>query len=236
MLFLLPAFLMPLIACYMIYIHIEDELKELLPELTLGCIESRVQVRPSDADLVEKMVHAAETLAQSVSIEAISARPAIHASREAYKALGKAPSRYRLSAEALSRRVAQGKGLYHINNAVDLLNLVSLQSGYSIGGYDADRFQRPLSLRRGHEGEPYEAIGRGEFNIHNLPVLSDMIGAFGSPTSDSARTSVTEDTTHYFMVIFHFGGEDRLREVMADAEVLLSAHAAATEIESYQVR
>lgn len=220
----------------MIYIHIEDELKELLPELTLGCLESRVQVRPSDTGLLEKMTRAAESLAQSVEIEAISARPAIHASREAYKALGKAPSRYRLSAEALSRRIAQGKGLYRINNAVDLLNLVSLQSGYSIGGYDADHFQRPLSLRKGRENEPYEAIGRGEFNIHNLPVLSDERGAFGSPTSDSARTSVTEVTTHFFMVFFHFGGEDRLREVMAEAEALLTTHAAATEIESYQVR
>lgn len=220
----------------MIYIHIEDELKHLLPDLTLGCIESRLQVHASDAGLLEKMALAAQGLARSVEIEEISTRPAIHASREAYKALGKAPSRYRLSAEALSRRVAQGKGLYHINNAVDLLNLVSLQSGYSIGGYDADQLQRPLTLRRGWEDEPYEAIGRGEFNIHNLPVLSDATGAFGSPTSDSARTSVTEATTHFFMVFFHFGGEDRLREAMTAAEALLTAHAAATEIESYQVR
>ena len=40
----------------------------------------------------------------------------IKASRQAYKKLGKEPSRYRVSSEALIRRILQNKGLYKINN------------------------------------------------------------------------------------------------------------------------
>lgn len=220
----------------MIYIQIEDELKQLLPGLILGCIESQIRVQPSDPALLAKMEAASQQLGDTLSMDQISSKLGIHASREAYKALGKAPSRYRLSAEALTRRIIQGKGLYHLNNAVDLLNLVSIKSGYSIGGYDAGAFEGPLMLRRGREEEPYDAIGRGTLNIHNLPVLSDSLSAVGSPTSDSVRTSVRDTTRHYFMVIFHFGGEDRLQEVMDEAKVLLTTHAAATEIESYLIQ
>lgn len=220
----------------MIYIQIEAELKAQLPGLTLGCIESQITVQPSDSALLDKMKAESQQLTATLTMDKISNRPAIHESREAYKLLGKAPSRYRLSAEALTRRIIQGKGLYHLNNAVDLLNLVSVKSGYSIGGYDAGAFEGSLMLRRGREGEPYEAIGRGNLNIHNLPVISDSLSAVGSPTSDSVRTSVRDTTQHYFMVIFHFGGEDRLQEVMADARTLLTAHAAATEFESYLIQ
>ena len=72
--------------------------------------------------------------------------PAIADTRIAYKALGKDPARYRPSAEALSRRAVQGKGLYQVSNVVDLLNLVSLRSGFSIGGWDADRIEGPAVL------------------------------------------------------------------------------------------
>lgn len=81
-------------------------------------------------------------------------------------------TRYRLSSEALMRRVVKGMELYHINNIVDLVNLVSLESGMSIGGYDADKIAGSAILSIGEKkGEPYEAIGRGELNIAGLPVF-----------------------------------------------------------------
>lgn len=87
----------------------------------------------------------AQQLAQSLSIESISKIPTISVSRKAYKACGKDPARYRPSAEALLRRVVSGKGLYQINNVVDQLNLVSISTGFSIGGYDVEQISGDIT-------------------------------------------------------------------------------------------
>ena len=49
---------------------------------------------------------------------------------------------------------------------VDLINLVSLRTGHSIGGFDADKIQgNRLELGIGKAEEPFEGIGRGVLNI-----------------------------------------------------------------------
>src|SRR5690606_9141410 len=110
-----------------------------LPVLKLSCIECDVKVSETDEELWNSIIQNANERSRSLSLQNISRIPAIHASRKAYRKCGKDPARYRLSAEALLRRAVQGKGLYQINNLVDLLNLVSVTSGFSIGGYDADK-------------------------------------------------------------------------------------------------
>ena len=152
----------------------------------------------------------------TLEVTEINKIPTIQSSREGYKTLGKEPSRYRLSAEALLRRIVKGKGLYHINNAVDALNLVSAKSGFSIGGYDVDKIEGSIKLGIGKNGEPYQAIGRGALNIEYLPVFRDDLGAFGSPTSDSVRTMVTEKTTKFLMLFFNFGGHENLERTLKE--------------------
>jgi DNA/RNA-binding domain of Phe-tRNA-synthetase-like protein len=149
-----------------------------------------------------------------LAIETISQQPTIKTTKDGYRKLGKDPSRYRPSAEALTRRIANGKDLYWISNIVDLLNLISLESGFSIGGYDADKLVGTVEFGVGKEHEPYQAIGRGELNIENLPIFRDEIGAFGSPTSDSLRTMVTDYTQNFLMVIIDFGQHEHLENTL----------------------
>jgi DNA/RNA-binding domain of Phe-tRNA-synthetase-like protein len=99
----------------------------------------------------------------------------------------------------LLRRVFKGKGLYQVNNVVDLLNLTSVKSGFSIGGYDVGKIEGEIQLSIGKAGEPYKAIGRGELNIEFLPTFRDQKGPFGSPTSDSVRTMITPKTEQFLM-------------------------------------
>ena len=157
-------------------IHFTDDIQIKIPNLTLGCIQCDVQIAPADARLLALINQELASIEQSLDVSAINQLPAIHSSREAYKKLGKEPSRYRLSAEALLRRVVKGKGLYHINNAVDALNLVSAKSGFSIGGYDVDKIEGTINLGVGKTNEPYQAIGRGELNIEFLPLFRDQLG------------------------------------------------------------
>ncbi len=140
--------------------------------------------------------------------ESIKDMPSIQATRRAYKALGKDPSRYRPSGEALVRRTLQGKNLYRINTAVDLVNLASIAYGYSIGGFDADRIVGDtLTLGVGREGEPYEGIGRGLVNICGLPVYRDAAGGIGTPTTDNERTKLSLATTHLLAIVNGYDGD-----------------------------
>lgn len=145
--------------------------------------------------------------------------------------MGKEPSRYRLSAEALARRVLSGKGLYKVCNVVDLLNLISLETGYSIGGYDADQIQGEIRLGKGQKDEAYQAIGRGALNIENLPVCRDALGAFGNPTSDSVRTMVQANTKNFLMIFFHFGTADDMGSLLQRCQHLLQRYAQAEDIQ-----
>jgi DNA/RNA-binding domain of Phe-tRNA-synthetase-like protein len=152
-------------------------------------------------------------LAQELTGAAVGELPVVAEVRQAFRALGKDPSRYRPSSEALLRRIAQGKGLFNVNNLVDTNNLISLTSRLPAGAYDLARldgaFETGIDLRVGHDGETYEAIARGPFNLANLPVLCDGLGAFGSPTSDSARTMVTADCRNTLLVLYGFGEAPR---------------------------
>lgn len=209
----------------MIDIAIAPEFLSAWPQTVLPCIEFNVSMRAHNPLLWAKIEQMSVELRKTIKIEEISQQTAIANSRKAYRALGKDPARYRLSAEALMRRVVKGNDLYQINNVVDIVNLVSATSGFSIGGYDADKIKGKAELGIGKAGEPYEAIGRGELNIENLPVLRDQCGAFGTPTSDSVRTSVTLDTKRFLMVFFGFGAQDELQEAVNLSKKLLEEFA-----------
>ncbi|NCB08889.1 MAG: hypothetical protein EOM73_12070, partial [Bacteroidia bacterium] len=172
----------------------------------------------------------------SLKLEEISRIPAVSASRKAYKACGKDPARYRLSAEALLRRVVNRGEIYHVNNVVDLLNLVSISTGFSIGGYDAEKIAGEIVFGIGEKDEPYEGIGRGELNIEGMPVFRDGTGAFGTSTSDSVRTSVTPETSRFLMVLVDYGNTPLLDEATGMSIDLLRKHAAATTIETRKVK
>jgi len=198
----------------------------------LGCIQCKLIVTNEYPTLLELIQKELTVLKNQLSIEDISKIPTIQSSRIGYKSLGKDPARYRLSAEALLRRVVKGKGLYQVNNVVDLLNLTSVRSGFSIGGYDAEKIEGEIQLSIGKANEPYEAIGRGELNIEFLPTFRDQKNPFGSPTSDSVRTMVTPKTQQFLMPIFNFGGHENLEEVMRDAIYLLEKYAAGSSFET----
>ncbi len=156
---------------------------------------------------------------QTLTTESLKQMSGIAATRRVYKACGKDPSRYRPASEALIRRILQGKELYQIDTLVDLINLASIRFGYSIGGFDADKFVGDtLTLGVGRKDEPYEGIGRGVINIEGLPVYRDEEGGVGTPTSDHERTKITLATTHMLVLINGYDGNEE--QVLANARFI----------------
>ena len=177
-------------------------------------MEAYCKNTPYSAPLWEEINSLAERYKAELTTESLKQMPSIEATRKVYKACGKDPSRYRPASEALIRRMLQGKSLYQIDTLVDLINLASIAYGYSIGGFDVDKFHGDtLTLGVGRAGEPYEGIGRGMINIEGLPVYRDADGGVGTPTSDNERTKIDLQTTHLLVLINGYdGNEQRVRE------------------------
>jgi len=212
-------------------ITVSETVLKACPALRLGLLGAEVQIEASpEAFWQETESLLVEKAAWDNTL--IHALPPLNAARRAYKALGQDPSRYRLSAEALHRRLSKGQGLYRINNCVDIINRVSLETGYSIGGYDLTKVLPPVHLERGQREMVYSALGRGLLNIEALPVLCDALGPFGNPSSDSERTCIGPETQHLGLVFFDFGGQAELEPALALCARLLQTWAQAQNLQT----
>lgn len=199
--------------------------------MTLLQVEAEVVNAPTSDCLWREIEREAEDIRSRYPLESIARRPGISATRAAYKSLGKDPNRYRPSAEALCRRVVNGKGLYRLTTLVDLINLVSLVTGYSIGGFDRDNLAGDrLVLGAGRVGEPFEAIGRGQLNISGLPVYRDAEGGIGTPTSDCERTKLTALTRKILIIVNIYGEETPVSDTLGLITRLLNEFACASDI------
>lgn len=209
-------------------IKVSDEIETVCPGFVGAAVEAEARNTPYSEGLWAEIDGLSARLRRDYTPESVKRHPAIEATRRVYRACGKDPSRYRPSAEALIRRVLQGKQLYRIDTLVDLVNLASMTHGYSIGGFDADKFcGDTLTLGIGREGEPYEGIGRGQLNIAGLPVYRDDIGGVGTPTSDNERTKMTLATRHVtFLVNGYDGNRDGVMQTAACLQDLLRRYAA----------
>lgn len=214
-------------------IIISDEIQKTCPSLTLGIVQANVTNSPTSQLLSDEMSSLETQFRQQYTLEQLNKRPAILATRLAYKALGKEPGRYRPSAEALCRRILREIPLYRVNTLVDIINIVSVKTGFSIGAFDLNKIEgEKLTLGVGKAGEEFEAIGRGQLNIDGLPVYRDAAGGIGTPTSDHERTKITLNTGHLLVIINGYNGEEGLQDAINQTGDLLKKHADAKEIES----
>lgn len=200
---------------------VSGEIENVCPNFVGACIDAKVVNTPYCQPLWDEINALGNHYRSLLTTETLKEQPGIAATRRIYRACGKDPSRYRPASEALIRRMLQGKSLYQIDTLVDLINLASIAYGYSIGGFDADKFiGDTLTLGIGREGEPYEGIHRGMINIAGLPVYRDAKGGVGTPTSDNERTKIDIGTTHLVVLINGYDGDEE--RVRGNAEYIQS--------------
>lgn len=212
-------------------ITITQELRNAAPDLRLGLLSAKVQPSATGADLRREMLDVAGELKSSAG-NIVASSPEIQALNRTYRALGKDPARYRGSAEALLRRIAGGKALYHINNLVDVNNRVSIETRCPCGIYNRAHLAPPLHFSIGTSGEQYKGIGKELINIADLPVFVDANGPFGSPTSDSERAMITLSTDTILMVIIDFSGHTSMTGHLEYAITLMKRFAEAQDIQT----
>ena len=211
-------------------ITVSEEIRVKCPQYRGAAVYAQVRNTPYNEKLWDEITQFTIRLQATETTDSIKQQRAIVATREAYRACGKDPSRYRPSAEALRRRLLRGLDLYRIDTLVDLINLVSLRTGYSIGGFDADKIVgKELCLGIGRHEESFEGIGRGPLNIEFMPVIRDAEGGIGTPTSDHERTKMGISTTHILAVINGYSGDEGLQEAAEMTAALLQRYASAMD-------
>ncbi len=179
-------------------------------------------VRARDPELDAVLAEAAARLRAGGALE-----EALAATRAMYRRLGLDPTKTRPSSEALLRRIRKGDELPRINTLVDLCNWCSAEFQLPYGLYDLDRIEGDVELRLGREGEAYAGIRKDAVHVSGRPVLADRRGAFGNPSSDSARTMVTLETVRALVVVYapRDQAARRLPGVLDVTEARLARHA-----------
>jgi hypothetical protein len=199
---------------------VSKEIDQVCPKFVGACVQAKVKNSKYCQALWDEINAWGDKYRATLTTESLKELSGIKATRKVYRACGKDPSRYRPASEALIRRMLQNKPLYQRDTLVDLVNLASIAYGYSIGGFDADKFVGDtLTLGIGRADEPYEGIGRGMLNIEGLPVYRDGQGGVGTPTSDHERTKMSIDTTHLVVLINGYDGNEDA--VKANAEYII---------------
>lgn len=213
-------------------IYVSDELKEVAPQFVGAAITAKVENTAYSESLWADIAKVESELKATLKIEDIKKLQTIDATRNVYKRCKKDPNRYRPAAEALRRRILKSQSLYQIDTLVDLVNLVSIRSGYSMGGFDANYIEgETLILGIGKQDEVFHGIGRGLLNIEGLPVYRDEKGGIGTPTSDEERTKMSLNTENLLILINGYSGNEGLAEAVDYCIYLLKKYTAAKDVE-----
>lgn len=218
----------------MVALTISDKLLKINNKLRLGVVFADVKVEKSSQKLDELIKEEVLKVQMKLKgVDDLSSVNEIKAVRDTYKKLELKTSAFLGSNEALLKRVKQGKELYKINNVVDINNLVSIQCRRSIGSYDLDKLQGDIQFRAGLENEEYTGTTKRSMSLKNLPVLVDSKCPFGSPTSDSKRALIVNETKKFMMVVFSFDGENNLSEQLEEISKLLICYANAQNVQKH---
>jgi DNA/RNA-binding domain of Phe-tRNA-synthetase-like protein len=160
--------------------------------------------------------------------------PGVDEARRLYRAVGIDPTRTRPSSEALLRRALKGKDLYRVHPLVDLFNLTSLVQLLPVGLYDESKIVGDsVTIQVGRPGWGFDGIRKARVNVEGRLCVADGAGPFGSPTSDSLRTSIEGAVESALAIYFQHrdGDVERLDRTLDLATELSEEHLAATVVE-----
>jgi DNA/RNA-binding domain of Phe-tRNA-synthetase-like protein len=161
------------------------------------------QIPEDRAPIDREMDALCESIASEHEGQSSGQVPGVAEARRLYKAVGLDPTKTRPSSEALLRRVLKGQSLYRIHPLVDLFNLASLTSLLPVGLYDESKIVGDeVKVEIGREGWGFDGIRKSRVNVSGRLCVTDQDGPFGSPTSDSLRTSIEGEVERVVAVFF----------------------------------
>ena len=211
-------------------ITIDNNLKEKLPNYNpIGYIiefNDDYFVNEKSIEVSNLINNISSKLKENYNYEEITTISKLKETRDAYKTLGKDPSHTKPACESLIRRILKGNDLYRLGDVIDLGNVLSIETMRSVCVVDLDKVVGNVNITYSTSEINYEGIGRGLINAKNLITYKDDLGIFGSPTSDTLRTMVTNNTHKILIMIMCFSCLDKEQ----DEQLLLELYNKYTKI------
>lgn len=137
-------------------------------------------------------------------IEKLRDDPDFRAYRDFFWKLGTDPTKNRPAAEALIRRVLNGRPIPKINTWVDAYNLVSIQTAIPIASFDADLLVGDLLMREAEAEEEFLGIAMKKTMVTKggEAVIQDDEGLVAIyPFRDADHSKVTGNTKNVLMLL-----------------------------------
>lgn len=213
-------------------ITIDENIKNITNDFYIGVLECNVLVY-NELTVGEIINELEDDIMNNIKINDVINLENIIDGRNAYKKYGKDPSRYRLAVESLYRRISKGNKLYRINNIVDIGNIISIKTKKSVAVLDYFKIQGDIKIRLGLKSDEFYGIGRGRINIDSVPLYEDSIGPFGSTTSDTERTMITNETSKILLFIISFSGIQNLEKELDEAINLYRKYGKGSKFSKY---
>jgi DNA/RNA-binding domain of Phe-tRNA-synthetase-like protein len=175
-----------------------------VPNLTVAVVETRLEIQPSSPELQARLAAVAARVAAK-GLPGGTERSA--AVRNLLRQGGFRPAGRNKPAQEYLLRTAQADRPPSINNAVDLINMISLESGLPISLIALARTGTELEFRHGTEGERYVFnTARQELDLHGLICLCSVSGQqsrpVASPVKDSLLAKVAQRDNHLLACLY----------------------------------
>lgn len=176
-------------------LSIDPSLRERYPGLEAHLVEVRgLTIREREERLDAFVDILIAELRGRLDLATLKDEPNLRAYRDFYWRVGIDPTKTRPAAEALLRRVLQGKTFPRINPLVDAYNLASMKTRISIAAFDRARLRGDLRMRFSNPGEPFLGIGMSSPVIlegHEVVVEDANALVAIYPYRDAEATKVT---------------------------------------------
>ena len=161
-----------------LFYSISDEIFSLFPEYRRGVVQAYdVKNTESPPGLIEMLRTAEESVRERLNLEELTAHPRIASWREAFRKVGIKPSEFRVSVEAMVRRVLRHQELPSINALVDIGNVLSLRHLLPVGSHAIDRITDNIALCHASGDEEFVPLGSEEVEH---PAPGEIIFAEGN--------------------------------------------------------
>lgn len=190
--------------------------------------------RPSPPELI-RQYEQEQALVRSQIGESLSEIPAIAAWRACFRQFGTDPTKYRSAPEALLRRVSKKGDIPSINALVDMGNLVSIRYALAVAVIDLQAVRGKITVQLATGTEAYRELNQ-EAVMHpdegEVIFLDEanIVMARRWCWRQSDESAAKSTTTNALIAIEaqHEGGEEEVRNAVADLSELIKTHLGGT--------
>jgi len=191
-------------------LKIDMRLKTRFPEIKVPVCEIRgVMVEKLSIKLEKSKEELIKQVRERFDLESLKDEPTLRAYRDFFWRVGMDPTKNRPAAEALTRRILQGKTIPRINTLVDSYNLASIKTEIALAAFDAEKLKGNLLMRFATEGEEFLGIGMEKpMHLQGIEIVVSDVEKLVAiyPHRDADGTKVTEETKNVLLLVCGVSG------------------------------